>query len=85
MCFIYKYSLILAEYMQVMRTTEGWIHRVVFVLGMALITISCDPKAIDAVVDDILAETSSPSKTRIAQGLKEALTNGVSRGTSVLS
>lgn len=68
-----------------MRTTKGWVYRIVVVLGMAFVAYSCDPKAINAVVDDILSETSSPSKTRIAQGLKEALTKGISRGTAVLS
>ena len=71
--------------MQCMRTTGGWIYRTMLVLGMSMVMFSCDPKAINAAVDDILSETSSPSKSRIAQGLKEALTNGVSRGTSVLS
>lgn len=68
-----------------MRITEVLIYRLMIVLGVAVITVSCDPKAVNAAVEDILSDTSSPSKTRIAQGLKEALTKGVTRGSSVLS
>jgi hypothetical protein len=60
-------------------------RKLFILLFVGLVLMACDPKVIDAAVEEILGDATGVSNTEIAAGLKEALNKGVLSGTSLLS